>query len=163
MNRTLSKQVLSLMTFLSLLYGKTPAAIGFLGNKFAVEAQCTALSLSSTAFKKNSTCTLGPFYYICCSNAVLFMLFSQKTPDQRRCAACLGFWTEQQERLVFTSINKDSVCVYVLQHLVFWTFIFKALPFKAQCYCLHIVAVLAVFLELEIRELLKGIDGTYAS
>lgn len=91
---------------------------------------CTK-SVNFTAFGKSLTCTLGPFHHVCFSKAAAFVPSSHKARDQRRCAACFGFRTEQQ-RLVFTKVNMGSVYIYIffLQHLLFSTLIFKASYFE---------------------------------
>lgn len=55
---------------------------------------CTE-SVNFTAFEKSLMCALGRYYYIGFSNAVSCMLLLHKTHNQRRWAACIGFWTEQ--------------------------------------------------------------------
>ncbi|XP_074417234.1 guanine nucleotide exchange factor DBS isoform X2 [Larus michahellis] len=65
--------------------------------------------INFTAFEKSLTCTLRRFYYLCFSNAVLLMLFWHKTPDQRRCATCFGFWTERQKDEI---MHQDIVPLY---------------------------------------------------
>lgn len=119
---------------------------------------CTK-SVNFTAFGKSLTCTLGPFHHVCFSKAAAFLSSSHKTRDQRRCAACFGFRTEQQ-RLVFTKVNMGSVymcifySIYFSPHLFLKPCILSSMLFFAYCN-------LSWF--LEIRELLKVIASTFAS
>lgn len=121
---------------------------------------CTK-SVNFTAFGKSLTCTLGPFHHVCFSKAAAFVPSSHKARDQRRCAACFGFRTEQQ-RLVFTKVNMGSVYIYIYffysicfsPHLFLKPRILSSMLFFAYCN-------LSWF--LEIRELLKVIASTFAS
>lgn len=145
MNKILSKWVIC---WISLLYGKTSAPIGFLGNKFTAKAKWTALSLCIYLHLRRVEHAHLDLFTMCVSQMLCCLCCSRiKHLIKGDVWHALDFGQNKKKGWsFFSSLNMDCVFIFnYRQHLVFWILIFKILPFKVQCCCLHIIAVLAGF------------------